>query len=245
MIRESLELLRRLRDSGATEIVCAVSGGKDSLAVLDLCHRAFPTSEGCTVHGFFLWLVEGLECEERFLRAAESRYGMVIHRLPSPTRAFFLRNSVLTKRRTDIEGSIRRDLRWGDIEAIMRSRTGADWFAYGHRITDSLQRRAMIQSSGGILEKPRRIYPIWDWKPRDVFGYLRARNIVIPPMFGSMRHKTAGVSPTDPEAMLFLKQNWPADYEKLVRVFPGIETLIYRDELRAKYEIEENAPLQA
>ncbi len=241
MIRESLELLRRIRDElGQREIIVGFSGGKDSLVTLDLCSQVFDR-----IHGFFLFLIPGLECEERSLRMAETRYGLTIHRLRHPDMSRYMRYSRLRPCQPEVEDRIRRNLRWADIEAIMRSRTGADWIAQGHRITDSLQRRAMIQASEGFMPKERRVYPIWDWAPKAVFAYLRQKRIPIPPMFGSRVHKTSGLAPGNPDCLLWLKEHFPEDYRRVVKVFPGAETLLYRDELRANYQIEENSPLPA
>jgi phosphoadenosine phosphosulfate reductase len=237
-IQSSLNLLARVRDDlGQQEIIAAVSAGKDSLATIDLCHRAFGAGN---VHAYFMWIVKGLECEERYLRAVESRYGLVIHRLPHPAIGFYLRNSVLSPRRMSAESEISRDLKYGDVERVVRFRTGASWIAGGHRITDSLQRRGMIKSSGGILENRRWCYPVWDWSSREVYDYLRARKIEVPP---AIRHangrsaNTSGIAPNNVDSLLWLRKYWPADYQKVCEAFPYAERVVMRDEMRAKYEV--------
>ena len=103
----------------------------------------------------------------------------------------------------------------------------------------------MLKRKQGLLNKQRRIYPIWDWKPVDVFDYLRIKKLPSPPMFGSLIHKTSGVAPGSVDCMLFLRKEYPADYRRLVEVFPHVETMIFRDELRSQYAIEQNEPLPA
>lgn len=56
----------------APRILVAVSGGKDSLATLDVCIRHFGREN---VTGFLMELVPGLECEWRSIRAVERRFG--------------------------------------------------------------------------------------------------------------------------------------------------------------------------
>lgn len=237
MIRDARAMLTRLRDEqGVKAIIAACSGGKDSLVVLDLCADVFPE-----VHGFFLWYVKGLACEETHLKAAERRHGITIHRLPNPTLSAELRISHLRRISQATEQAIPRTLRWNDIERVMRARTGADWFAYGHRITDSLQRRGMLKTRQGLLEKQRRIYPIWDWKPAEVVSYLRAAGIAVPPMYGSGKARTSGVYPGSVDCLLFLKEHYPEDFRKVCEVFPFATAMIARDESRDRHEITCNA----
>lgn len=231
-IKAALALLKSIRAKGVTEIICGVSGGKDSLATLDLCARVFDR-----VHGFFLFLIPGLESEEKHLSAAEKRCGIALHRLRHPAMSNYLRFSQLRECRPETEDAIRRNLRWDDIERVMRSRTGAKWFAYGHRIMDSLHRRGMLLTAKGVLEKQQRCYPLWDWSHTDVFSYLRANKIPIPSMFGVKTHKTSGLCPDDVKCLLELRQHYPSDYAKIIAVFPHAEHLIERSELREKYGI--------
>ncbi|MCC7422554.1 MAG: phosphoadenosine phosphosulfate reductase family protein [Planctomycetaceae bacterium] len=235
MIREAIALLESLKaEQGVDTITVGVSGGKDSLVTLDLCAKVFGPAN---VRAFFLFYVQGLECEEKHLRGAENRYGITIHRLPNPGLAALLRTSALRRRTPSIEQAIDKQLRWTEIERIMRHRTRTDWFAYGHRITDSLQRRGMILASKGVKPKERRCYPIWDWKPADVFSYLRAKRIPLPPMYGSGRARTSGVYPGSPECLLFLRKHYPDDLERIFQVFPHSKDLLAREEVRAAHDI--------
>ncbi|MCY2966270.1 MAG: phosphoadenosine phosphosulfate reductase family protein [Planctomycetota bacterium] len=234
-IAQATALLLRVRDGfRQPQIICGVSG-KDSLTVLSLCCQIFGAEN---VHGFFLFHVPDLECEQKTIRMAESRFGIEITQLRHPEASFYLQTSTLCKLSIETENQIRRKLRWGDIEAIMRKRTGAGWFAYGHRMTDSPQRRAMIKSHAGIIENRRTCFPIYDWKPRDVIAFLRARRISIPAMFGSTINNTSGVSPNDPKCLRFLRDNHPQDYAKLLAIYPGAANLLLRDELREKYGVK-------
>ena len=226
MINSSKLLLENIRER-TDKIIVGVSGGKDSLVVADLCNKYFKGE----IHFFFLYFILGLECEEKYVRFIEKKYRKTVHRLLHPSISDYLRGSYMRNRTVATDSMPR--LRWNDVEAVIRSRTGADWLAYGHRISDSLHRRGMIMSDKGILEKPRRSYPIWDWSPREVFGYLRSNRIPIPGMFGAGVQNTSGISPSSPECILYLKEHYPADYDKMISVFPRMETIIDREEQRA------------
>lgn len=234
LVRQSLALLRGLRDEGHESIIVGVSGGKDSLATLSLCTQVFPV-----VHGYFLYVVPGLECEERYLRIAEKRFGIDLIRLPSPPAASYLRFSALRKLNAVYHKKLSKNLRYTDIEAILRSRCNSHWIAGGQRITDSLQRRGMILRHKGVWREFGRCYPIWDWKPRDVLSYLRSQKIPIPGMFGTQVTGTSGVALSDTRSLVWIRDNFPQDFEKICRVFPGCRDMIFRDELRVQHGIKE------
>lgn len=240
MIAEAIELLESIRDSGQSTICVGVSGGKDSLATFDLCHQVFGPGN---VHGYFLYLTPGLRCEERYVRFVENKYNVPIHRLRHPDMARYMRESHLSDVRPEVESLIRRHFKWGDVEAIMRRRTGVEWFAYGHRVCDSLQRRAMIQRHAGIIEKRSVCYPLWDWSPRDVLSYLRSKGLPIPPTMGSRIDRTSGIAPHSVECLLWLKKNYPDDLERLLAVFPRAMDLLTRDEVRAKWGVTKETGL--
>lgn len=234
MLAESLSILRRVH-AVAPDILVGVSGGKDSLVVLDLCLRVW---EKHRVHPFFLYFLPGLECEERHVRAAEKRHGITVTRLQHPAMASYLRSSHLRTCNVAVENAFTRNIDWSDVEAVLRSRTNAKWIAGGHRMTDSLQRRGMLTGTGGVVEKSHKVYPIYKWAPRDVVAYLRTRRIPIPPVIGSRITGTGGLNPSKPECLAWLCEHYPEDYRKIVAVFDKAPLLIERDKLRVKYGIE-------
>lgn len=218
----------------ADKILVGCSGGKDSMTVLDLVCRVFDRQN---VFPFFLYFVRGLECEEKFVSGCEKRYGLKVIRLRHPDATAYAASGEFRPKKPSVDSRIQ-IVRWIEIEAVLRGRTGAKWIAYGHRISDSLQRRGMIMGSAGFLEKFQRIYPIWDWVPEDVISYLRIRKIPVPGMFGAKIHNTSGVSPNSTQCLEWLKQFYPKDYQKLVAVFPFAKSLLDRDKIRRDMDLE-------
>lgn len=219
-LSDTLSMLQGIRDSGHAEIIVSYSGGKDSLATLDLCSRVFER-----VHAYFLYWCKGLETEERLLRMAEKRWNCTVTRLPSPAIQTYLSGSygkrVAQRRRYKLE----------DTWAIMRDRTGVEWIAFGQRMDESIERAGMLKESKGVMDDARRVYPLWDWKAKDVFAYLRNRRIPIPTNFGS---EDTGGCGLDPQTLLWLRENEPGDYAKVLEAFPRAAALIERERVRLK-----------
>lgn len=148
----TLETASKITDA----VLVGFSGGKDSVVTLDLCMRYFKR-----VTPYFMYLVRGLEFQERTIQFYENKYDTEILRVPHFMLSDFLRYGSF--RMPDLDVPIVHTV---DLYNYMRNKTGIYWIAAGERISDSIVRRAMIKSSGTIDKKRGRIYPIAQWNRR-------------------------------------------------------------------------------
>jgi 3'-phosphoadenosine 5'-phosphosulfate sulfotransferase (PAPS reductase)/FAD synthetase len=192
-----------------SRVIVGLSGGKDSLCVLDLCARHFDH-----VEAFFMYLVPGLECAEGPARAAAKRAGVRLHMVPHFQLPELLQlHRPLTKRKKT------RALGLFDIEARVRLDSGIDWVAYGWRESDSMHRRWHLRKSGHADVVGRRLFPIASWVKADVLGYLHARRIPVPKSIGQDNSTVSGIG-LDGESLRWMRDHYPRDYAKVLRVFP-------------------------
>lgn len=242
--------LRILKSLQADRIIVGYSGGKDSLAVLDLCTRVFPPERILAYH---LEMLPGAEILRPALELCKDRYGITPLCLPHPGLVLALRRSGWRPFKWSCYESLKRDLRWGDIEAVVRNRAiqrwgplpegqALDWIAGGQRRCDSLQRAAMLKKGpiwreAGSGKPVYRVYPIRDWKPTDVVEYLKLRKLPLPSMMGSKMYENSEVCWRKTETLLFLREHSPRDYQRIVRLFPDVEGSLARDEVRAAHGI--------
>lgn len=220
----ALGILQSIQDAGAESVGVSFSGGKDSLIVLDLACRVFGSAN---VHAFYLYFIRHLECVEPRLAAAERRWGITVTQLPNPAIADALHWGDFSHQRFNF----RRQLTDDAIQRAFRHRTGCRWLLFGHRADESLQRRGMISSASdpdclGRSTHLGKAWPIHNWTGRTCFAYLRNHDIPLPPDFGG--GDTSDLSLTS-SCMLWLHQNYPADYERFCRQFPMAESLLVRD----------------
>lgn len=221
----TVERLSRLREQ-TDSILVALSGGKDALAVLDLCCRYIPRVE-C----YYMYLVSGLETFEAPVDAACRRHNVVVHKVPHWDLARLIKHSVLrphTRGASDL-----RELRLRDVESALRERTGISWIATGERATDSFNRRFFTSFADGVNAKLQRTYPIHDWLDRDVYAYLRARDIEPPKRFGFVKNRSSGFALTG-QCLAALRDTNPADFAKVLRVFPYAKSEIIKHEQRQR-----------
>lgn len=248
-VQEAIDILSEVKGMGVPNILVALSGGKDSVAVLDLCYTVFGKGN---VFAFHCYWIKGLEIEESVLRILRRRYSIETIELPHPGLKGFYQNSM--GRTFSSENSLRmQDAKydWKLVEAIAKKRSGARWIANGSRMQDSLHRRGMLNRCQGIWERSYttdkpilKVYPVYRWRHTDIFSYLKMRKLPIPDMAQNSAHKSSGTDFKDPDFLLYVKKNFPEDYEKIKKFMPRAEDVIYRDMVRAKHDIRRHGKLE-
>lgn len=195
------------------DVIVSFSGGKDSLVILDIASRV-----ARRVEAFFMELVPHLDVMEPRIAAAEERWNVKIRRYPHWLRQTFRREGVYTFHSQDIS---RLDI--NDIYAVVRAETGIRLIVTGAKRGDSLWRRR----TGKVkFAKDDLKAPLWDWSTRDVFGYLKARDIPLPENDG---RNASGIDLTW-ECVQWLYDKHPESYRQVEEAFPFCGALIKRRE---------------
>lgn len=213
--------------AGATRILVGLSGGKDSLITLDLCVRHFGAGN---VEAFYMSLVD-MDFELLKLDAASARYtpAIPVHVVPHWQLAGLYKRGIM-RMPSAAAKALKSTLSLPDVEAHLRLHREIDWFAYGDRAADSVFRNARLRRCNGVELKPRRVFPIFDWKKPDVRGYLNARGIRSSSIVGGGTY-SGGVS-LRPECLRWIRDHHPKDFARLEAKFPLARAVILREELR-------------
>jgi phosphoadenosine phosphosulfate reductase len=214
-------------------VIVAFSAGKDSLAVLDLCCKRFNT-----VRAYFMYHVEGLSFQEQIIQQVERRYKIDVLRVPHFALPTILNRSGMRLKRTALK-----ELKITDVEMFARDYFGIEWIASGESKYDSLQRRGMLSvlgdssiAQGAADKKRKRLYPICDWNRATVFAYLRRQHIPTPSFYRYMKSSLGRFRADELQAV---HDHYPADYAKIMKVFPFMEAVRVRGEF---YGSEESKP---
>jgi phosphoadenosine phosphosulfate reductase len=217
-----IDLLESIKSMAATvdEAVVFFSSGKDSICMLDLFQRFLP---GRYVP-VFLYFVKGLEFQERTLRYYEARFGIDIQRRPHWDIANYDRTA---------QNKQGRALKEHDIAAHIRDETGLSWLAYGYRTDESMQRRGQLRPLAPtfIDHKFNKLYPLGAWSRHHVEAYVKERRLVLPVEY---QHGYRNIDQFKGRSVLWIRNNYPDDWLKIIERFPVVEAEAIRQEAKAE-----------
>lgn len=183
------------------------------MALLDLCAGVFER-----VQPYFMYIVPALGFQERYLAYLERRYRLDVLRYPHPVLNDVLRSSGLRFASPKDEALPR--VSEAQFEAMVRRDTGLEWIVTGQKMNDSLQRRGMISACDGISDKRKRAFPMAVWSDKQVFSYMKMKNIPL--------HSFGRFYPVE---MATIKRLYPEDFERIKKVVPLAEATVQRLEL--------------
>ena len=184
---------------------------------MDLCFKYFKH-----VVPFFMYICPGLEFQENMLRWYERQYDTEIIRVPHMDTSEFFRYG--TFRTPDFNVPI---ISINDIYAYLREQTGIWWIAAGERIADSIIRRAMIKESSSIDVKRGRFYPISEWNKSKVMQYIKFRHLKLG---NDSKQLHFSFKSLEGRELAFVKQYYPEDFKKLLKLYPFAEAAVLRYE---------------
>lgn len=194
----------------ADSLLIAYSGGKDSLATLDICCRA-----GKCIEAFFMYFIPGMDYSDFWCRYAEQRWAIPVRRYQHWNTSYYLRHGLFREPVKAPKVTIL------DIEAAVREDSGLEWIGYGYKSIDSLQRRGMMNKWVDGINPVRKIFtPIKTWNNTDVRSYLSRRRIDIPVQINAKRSSGMDLSP---QCMEWMRREWPDDYRRVLKIFPHAE----------------------
>lgn len=216
------QLLRTLTD----EVVVGVSGGKDSVAALDLC-----TSVGIQCRAFFMYEVPGLAYQQDYLAMLAARYHLgEILQLPHPDR---IRR--FTEGRYCLPQPQLPVLTHRDAWEMARRHFGVQWFVTGEKRNDSLERRAQLSSWGVIQPARHKAHPLADWSDKDVFAYLARRGVPLHPEYAvNDGHAFNGL--IEGRSLYIIAREWPEDYRRILKDYPFAEAARLRYDMQQEHE---------
>lgn len=200
------------------------SGGKDSIALLDLMAPVFKE-----VVCVFMYLVKDLDHINRFLRDARLRYPNVkIAQVPHWTLTHIYRNGTYCPADSQVK---LRNLQ--DIDAEVKRATGIEWSFYGFKKADSLNRRLMLMGyEMEAISHTGKAYPLSLWRDREVLAYITENQLAQPVSYGT-RKRSNGVG-LSLDVFLWLEKHYPQDLEKIYLKFPESRIILRNHHKTAK-----------
>jgi phosphoadenosine phosphosulfate reductase len=183
------------------------STGRDSIVMTDLLMRYYPGQKEL----IFLYFVPNLSIKRRLITYYENRWQTTIHQQPH-YGALSLKTG--------------KKYRMGDVERGLRAKFNISWIAQGIRRDESMARRGMLAGlPHGIDERNKKVYPIADWSAKMVGAYIKQHTLPAPIEYShGWKHD---FSVPDVDGLVYLKHNFPKDYEKVIAEFPRLEDMVW------------------
>lgn len=192
------------------------SGGKDSIALLDLMAPHFDE-----IVLVFMYLVKGLDHVEKYLTWAKAKYpNVTVLQVPHWNLSYIRQVGIFCQPDPTI-----RILKLKDIDAAVKERTGVEWAFYGMKQADGLNRRLMLRGYEMLGISPtKKAYPLSVWKQADVLAYIKSRGLAEPIAY-SPKGKSHGVG-FSLDCYMYLKKYYPKDLQNILNEFPASEKIL-------------------
>jgi 3'-phosphoadenosine 5'-phosphosulfate sulfotransferase (PAPS reductase)/FAD synthetase len=208
----------------------AYSRGKDALASLLRLRRHFDA-----ITCYYMDLVPGLSFVEESLAYQRKKLGITIHVFQHPATVRMLRESVFQP--PDRAAALRRTqlptLKVDDIQEAAGEVAGDEslFAAIGLRRCDGYMRRLTIDKHGAVNNRKRTFFPVFDLTVAQVRESLAAEGIALPDDYRMFGRTFDGINA---QYLIPIKRDYPADYARVLDVFPLADIEVWRAERWAR-----------
>ena len=211
------------------------ASGKDSIAMLDLMAPRFRK-----VTCVYMYITKGLEHINRYINWAQAKYpNASFVQVPHYAVSSYVKYGFLGCKCNPNQ----RIVTLAEITDLARRQTGIEWAFFGFKKSDSLNRRVMLGTyeKEAICEKTKKCYPLSTYKNSDVLAYIGRNGLIKPERYGA--HQSAGTAVNDLGYLLWLRDNFPNDLDKVIATYPLAERILFEHDY--KTEAERDAQHQA
>lgn len=234
-IKKNFEKSEELNEYLSTRhdtVLLAFSLGKESICSwLTLC-KYFKK-----IIPYYLYTVPDLEFINKSVSYYEAFFNTRIIQLPHPSLFRMLNNLVFQPPQhcSIVEQMYLPRIDYEDIRKRLIIDYKLDkeiYIAQGVRRDDSLQRRIVIKRYGVLNDKRHIFYPIFDWNKQRLVECLKENKIKLPIDYQLFGRSFDGI---DYRFLKPIHDFFPADYRRIIELFPLAELELKRREWRERY----------
>lgn len=200
------------------------ASGKDSIALLHLLHDKFEE-----VICVYMYLVKDLYHINRYISYATQKYPNVkFIQIPHFGLYSYIKHGYLGC----VQNKKQKQYTLADLTEIVREKYKVEWACFGFKKSDSMNRRLMLNTyrEGAISDKSKKFYPLSEYKNKDIITYIENNNLIKPERYG--KGQSSGTNVSDINYLLFLKEKYPQDLDKVIKQFPMVERILYEYEYK-------------
>ena len=216
-LQEAHNVICRVAEKQSSCIVMC-SLGKDSLVTLDLVYPHFER-----VVCVFMYFVKDLDHINGWIRWVKKKYPKVeFMQVPHWNLTYILRGGLYCVPNPKVK-------LWNlskTIEAL-RLRTNCYYVFLGMKKADGMNRNLMLKGyEANGYENKGLVYPLASWTQKDVLAYMKQKRLPQPVRYSSKAGGGVGFSK---ETFTWLEKPYPQDLEKIYKVFPMSERILFEE----------------
>lgn len=194
-------------------LIVFLSAGKDSAVMLNLLCKFIEPERLHIYHLYYFKPI--LSFHKKYFDMLERRYNVKINYIAH----YDLQNKIKSRKRT-------RKLKQTDTENFLREKHDTKWCVWGYRKDESLERRGMMAHiPDGIDHQHGKVYPLIDWNNPSIMDYIDKNNI---PLSIEYRYGLRDMTVLKNEQVIWLKNNYPEDFEILSKEYPYLKAELLR-----------------
>jgi sulfate adenylyltransferase subunit 2 len=218
-MEKAIEIIKIVAGKTDRVILFHSASGKDSIALLDLISPYFKE-----VVCVYMYLVKDLSHINRYINYAAKKY-------PNVKYIQIPHFSLYSYRRIGYMGCVKNEKQklynLAQLTDIVREKYGIEWAFYGFKQSDSMNRRLMLRTydMSAINEPQKKCYPLSEYKNKDVLRYIDGKGLIKPEKY--VKSQSSGTDITDTNYLLFLRDKYPNDLQKVIGEFPLVERKLF------------------
>lgn len=224
MLNKAVDIINEVAKTTDSVILFHSLTGKDSITLLDLLYTRFKR-----VVCVFMYMVDGLEHNERYLSYAQQRYPNAEWvQVPHHAVYSYIKHGEYGCR----QNKKQKQYSLAELTDIVRQRTGVQWACYGFKQSDSMNRRLMLRTyyMNAISGKSCKFYPLSEYGNRDILEYISENGLIQPEKYD--HEQSSGDDIGNIGYLLYLRENYPNDLAKVVSAFPGAERILFEHDYK-------------
>jgi len=211
------------KETGSCIVFCSL--GKDSIVTLDLLYPKFDR-----IVCVFMYFVKGLRHIDGWIRWVKKKYPKVeFMEIPHWNLTYILRGGMYSVEQPKI-----RLLKLSDVVDAVRKKTELEYCFLGMKKADGMNRNLMLKTyeSKNYINNGM-AYPLADWTQKDVLAYMKQHGLPEPVRYSLKASSGVGFNP---DCMLWLREHFPDDLERIYKVFPMSERVLFEYDNKQKVE---------
>lgn len=175
-----------------------------------------------------MYFVKGLEHIERWIGFVKARYPNIeFVQYPHWTLSYILRGGTYCVPNPNIKL-----LKLADVIKSVRLTYGINYVFLGMKKADGMNRRLMLKTyEANMYENNGLVYPLADWTQKEVLAYMQQHKLPQPVRYSLKASSGIGFNA---DCLLWLRENFPQDLQKIYRAFPASERVLFMYDERQK-----------